>query len=88
MSYQLVINFSSVPRSNNFASLLFEKQYSLIYEVVVSCFLSCNHGHNIFRLFYILPNFLSPQVKRTVIISNKDGIYELPNDLRRRTLGK
>ena len=30
--------------------------------------------------------FLSPQVKQSVIISNKDGIYELthglPNDLR------
>ena len=35
--------------------------------------------------------FLSPQVKRIVIISNKDGIYEvpheLPNDLRIRILG-
>ena len=32
--------------------------------------------------------FLSPQVKRSVIISNKDSIYELPlelpNDLRLR----
>ena len=26
--------------------------------------------------------FLSPQVKRSVIISNKYGIYELPNNLR------
>ena len=25
--------------------------------------------------------FLSPQVKRIVIISNKHGIYELPNEL-------
>ena len=25
--------------------------------------------------------FFSPQVKRRVIISNKHGIYELPNDL-------
>ena len=34
--------------------------------------------------------FVSPQVKRGVIISNKDGIYklhqELPNDLRIRIL--
>ena len=34
--------------------------------------------------------FLSPQVKRNVIISNKYGIYELPhelpNDLRLRIL--
>ena len=36
-------------------------------------------------------NFLSPQVKGSVIISNKYGIYELPhellNDLRLRILG-
>ena len=35
--------------------------------------------------------FFSPQVKRSVIISNKHGIYklphELPNDLRLRILG-
>ena len=35
--------------------------------------------------------FLSPQVKRSLIISNKYGIYELPhklsNDLRLRILG-
>ena len=34
--------------------------------------------------------FLSPQVKRSAIISDKHGIYELPhgllNDLRRRIL--
>ena len=34
--------------------------------------------------------FVSPQMKRIVIISNKDGIYELPhellNDLRLTTL--
>ena len=34
--------------------------------------------------------FVSPQMKRMVIISNKHGIYELPqqllNDLRLRTL--
>ena len=35
-------------------------------------------------------NFVSPQMKRIVIIGNKYGIYELPhelsNDLRLRTL--
>ena len=46
-----------------------------------------NLGHNIVRLFDVLPNFLfSPQVKRTVTVSNKHGIYELlhklPKDLR------
>ena len=40
-----------------------------------------NDGHNILRLYDTLPNFLSPQVKRSVIISNKDGIYELPHQL-------
>ena len=40
-------------------------------------------------MFYQI--FLSPQVKRSAIISNKQGIYELPhelpNDLRLRILG-
>ena len=48
-------------------------------------------GHNIWRLSDVLSNFLSPQVKRIVIISTKNGIYklshELPNDLRLRILG-
>ena len=30
-------------------------------------------------MFYQI--FLSPEVKRRAIISNKDGIYELPHDL-------
>ena len=46
-----------------------------------------SHGHNILR-----PQVISPQVKRSVIISNKHGIYELrhelPNDLRLTKLGK
>ena len=41
-------------------------------------------------MFYEI--FLSPQVKQCVIITYKNGIYELPdqlpNDLRLRTLGK
>ena len=40
-------------------------------------------------MFYHI--LLSPQVKRTAIISNKQGVYELshelPNDLRLRILG-
>ena len=40
-------------------------------------------------MFYEI--FLSPQVKQCVIITYKNGIYELPdelpNDLRLRTLG-
>ena len=48
-----------------------------------------NHFHNILRLFDVLPNF-SPQVKRSMIITYKCGISELPqklpNNLRLRIL--
>ena len=51
---------------------------------------SYNHGNNIVGLFDVLPNFLSPQVKRSGIISNKQDLYKLPhkllNDLRLRIL--
>ena len=47
------------------------------------------HFHNILRLFDVLPNIFSPQVKRCAIIIYKHGIYDLPiklpNDLRLRT---
>ena len=50
-----------------------------------------NHGGNILRLFDTLRSF-QPQVKQSVIIGNKHGIYELshelPNDLRLWILGK
>ena len=43
-----------------------------------------------FSMFYQI--FISPQVKQSAIISNKQGVYELPNELpndwRLRTLGK
>ena len=41
-----------------------------------------NHGHNIcdFLIFYQI--FHSPQEKRSeTVISNKNGIYKLPNEL-------
>ena len=38
-------------------------------------------GHNILRLFDVLPNFVSPQENGSVIGSNKRGIYELPHEL-------
>ena len=42
----------------------------------------------IFRDFLMFEQFFFPsQVKRSVIISDKYGIYELPNDLRLRILG-
>ena len=37
--------------------------------------------HNILRLSDICEIFISPQVKRVMIIGNKHGIYELPNEL-------
>ena len=40
-----------------------------------------NRDHNILRLFGILPIFLLTQVKWSVIICNKNCIYELPNEL-------
>ena len=53
---------------------------------------SCNHFHNILRLFYVLPNFpFTTSEKQWAIITYKHGIYELPhelpNDLRHRILG-
>ena len=52
---------------------------------------SYSHFHNILRLFDVLPNLISPQVKRCMIIAYKHGIYKLPhefpNDLRLNTLG-
>ena len=50
-------------------------------------FLDYNHFHNILRLFDV---FLLPPVKRCAIITYKEGIYELPqelpNDLRLKIL--
>ena len=40
-----------------------------------------NHGHNILRHLILYQIFFSPQVKRSVIISNKRDIYELPHEL-------
>ena len=50
-----------------------------------------NPGHKFWDILMFDKIFVSPQVKRIVIISNKHGIYELPhkfpNDLRLMTLG-
>ena len=40
-----------------------------------------NHGHNIVRILILYQIFCSPQVKRSVVISNKYGLYELPHNL-------
>ena len=47
----------------------------------VSLWLGGYNRFHILRLFDVLPNFLSPQVKQSVIITYKHGIYELPHDL-------
>ena len=46
---------------------------------------SCSKPFDSFLMYY--QTFLSPQVKRSVIISNKNGIYNLPSDLILRILG-
>ena len=49
-----------------------------------------NNCPNILRLFDVLSNFFTPQMKRSAIISDKHGIFELPhelwNDLKLRIL--
>ena len=63
--------------------------------IVISHFYICNHGHNILRLFDTLPDFLfttsETKAKQSMVISNKHGIYELPqelpNELRLKVLG-
>ena len=49
--------------------------------IAIANSLRYNHGHNILKLFVVLPNFLSPQVKRGAVISNKHGIYGLRRGL-------
>ena len=53
---------------------------------------SCNHFHNILRLFHVLTSFrFTTSELWCAIITYKHGIYEfsheLPNDLRLRILG-
>ena len=43
--------------------------------------LSYKHFHNILRFLDVLNNFLSPQVKRSTIVTYKHGINELPHEL-------
>ena len=40
-----------------------------------------NDGHNILKIFDTIPIFFPPQVKRSVIVSSKHGVYELPQEL-------
>ena len=52
--------------------LTHKKLWSWSLRIFIKLFY--NHGHNILRLFDVLPNFHSSQVKRSAIISNKHDI--------------
>ena len=51
-----------------------------------------NHAHNILELLISYQMFLLQQVKRNVIITNKNGKYkltdELPNNVRLKKISK
>ena len=55
--------------------------FTLMFYLKIIIWMPYNHFRNIFRLFDVLPNFLSPQVKRHAIITCKHGMYELPEVL-------
>ena len=63
-------------------------QKKILQKIIIIFY---NNFHNSLRLFDVYQIFLSPQVKRCVIIIYKHGIYELPhelpNDVRLRILG-
>ena len=40
-----------------------------------------NHGHDISTLNDIVPNTLFPQMKRSVVIGNDNGVFEMPHKL-------
>ena len=40
-----------------------------------------NHGHDISTLNDIVPNTLLPQMKRSVVIGNDNGVFEMPHKL-------
>ena len=57
------------------------------FQTVMSTVTGSTMMDTIFSDFLILYQiFFSPQVKRSVIISNKHGIYELPSDVTHRVL--
>ena len=87
------LNSSSSSKSEEFnlkciEVLVDSKEQSQLKRVHIGKFLgkppnrpqSCSLGNNIFLMIYWI--FFSPQVKRIMIISNKDGLYELPHELR------
>ena len=65
--------------ANQFLANLYLDSFTFFTRVKL--LFTYNHGHKILEFSNVLPNFLSSQVKRSVIISNKHGIYELPHEL-------
>ena len=87
-THYLFSNIDSV--TANFYVLV--NTYFVNFRLALLIVLCCTRLYILFWDFLILYQiFFSPQVKRSVIISNKHGIYELPhelpNDLRLRILG-
>ena len=53
----------------------------MIQNIVLEYHYCYNHGNNILEHFDALSSFPSPQVKQSTVISNKQGVYELPHEL-------
>ena len=80
MKYLIVFTLTSILLSKN------ESEYSIRPTIIAAIMeiIFCD----ILMLYQV---FLSPQVKQSTVISNKQGVYELPhelpNDLRLTILG-
>ena len=87
--FWIMFDIFSVSSVSQYILCMFWSALGAIYINKCSS-INYNPGHNILRLFNVWQVFLSPQLKRFVIISNKYGIYELhhelPNDLRFKIL--
>ena len=78
--------FSAAVISANIGSIsipMLEFEWGELYAIVIALIMEIILWDVL--MFYQI--FLSPYVKWSAIISNKQGVYELPNDLRLRALG-
>ena len=80
-SYDIIQKVSTLPvnKDNNTAAVflisiehLLKKLQSYVTNWLE---LTCNPSDNVSRRFHVLSKFFSPQLKQSVIISNKHGIY-------------
>ena len=62
-------------------SIYSEKRFDNCYLGIFVFTAIYNHDHNILRLLIFHQILLSQQVKRSLIISNKHGIYEVPHEM-------